>query len=86
MRALASWPNTLAVRDSHAWQSVSAGELGKPKDPGMQHGKLERIADFSQQQLGSMESVCNGFLAQVASISLQLAEKADMVARLHKEV
>ena len=52
----------------------------------MQHGKLERIADFSQQQLGSMENVCNAFLAQVASISSQLAEKAMMVARLHKEV
>ena len=52
----------------------------------MQHGKLERIADFSQQQLGSMENVCNAFLAQVASISSQLVEKAAMVSRLQNEV
>ena len=52
----------------------------------MQHGRLERIADFSQQQLGSMENVCNAFLAQVASISSQLVEKAVMVSNLQKAV
>ena len=52
----------------------------------MQHGKLERIADFSQQQLASMENVCNAFLAQVASISLQLVEKAATVSELQKAV
>ena len=52
----------------------------------MQHGKLERIADFSQQQLGSMEYVCNAFLAQVASISSQLVEKAAIVTELQKAV
>ncbi|CAK0783615.1 hypothetical protein CVIRNUC_006814 [Coccomyxa viridis] len=62
------------------------GELQKPKDPIMQHGKLERIADFSQQQLGSMETVCNAFLAQVASITSQLVEKAAMVSNLQKAV
>ena len=86
LRAPGFWSSALAVRGSHVWHSVSAGELGRPKDPVMQHGKLERIADFSQQQLGSMENVCNTFLAQVASINSQLAEKASMVAALHREV
>ena len=79
-------PTALLSKLQMSGNTLIAGELRKPKDPVMQHGKLERIADFSQQQLGSMENVCNAFLAQVASINSQLVEKAAMVSNLQKAV
>jgi len=72
------------IRDSKRYSSISssAGEHRKPHESAVQDGHLEQIALSSQQQLGSMDGVCDALLAQVARISLQLSRKEQEVSEL----
>ena len=75
-------------RDSNRWSFMlsSAGEHRKPRESAVQDGHLEQIALSSQQQLGSMDGVCDAILAQVARISLQLSRKEQEVSELHSKL